>query len=254
MRHLAVVTLACLLAGCTNPDPIDPEVVPCSDLNFEGTCIQVEGFSMRLEQCVQARLIIDLRESVYDLPEGYSNSATATSPQRLSFVPMRCQVVTWGNESAQDVSISQLGVLVEAGDRAQDADVDVYTLEAATDSPLLASVLRHLGFNVVNGTVDIQDSGATRTVAVTGPEVDYQAMIEFVPQADGTPLPGSLAHHAEIGWYSDERACIQYFSNAHGQVTANQGVLQQASPAVGPILGSASQAIACNATWDFHRF
>jgi hypothetical protein len=225
----------------------------CTDLLLEGDCFRIDGLRVGFADCVQARLIIELEEVVYELPPGYTNLATATSPQRLSFVPMRCGTVSLGNLSLPDVSLFQLGVLVDAGERAQEVEVDVFALEVATDSPVLRAVFGSLGFDPLNASVRVDDSPATRAVGVDG-DIEYGATVAFVPRVDATPLPGTLGQHSAVGWYHDDRDCVQYFGSGYGEVTATRGELERAVPALGPLLGRASQAVACDGTWEFHRF
>lgn len=259
LRWLAATLL--LLAGCSGPPEkafTPPQVTACQEVLIEGVCIDVYAVPVELVGCQQTRAVIDLMSIVYDLPTGYSNEATATSPQRLSVSVSHCASAIAGNASWTGVSLVHVGVLVDAGDRDQSDGVDSFDVETTTNVPALAARLRAAGFAVVNGTASIVDTVAARKAVVEGDAV-YVLDAEFVPLGNGpvvvsNPIPGSLPHHSDQAWYQEDRLCTQYFGTASVQATAQRGALEKAMPPVGPLVGTSSQAISCDISIDLHRF
>jgi hypothetical protein len=258
-RWLAVALI--LLAGCSGPSekgsPL-PEMDICQQLAIDGDCIDIYNVQIELTACQQSRAVIDLTSIVYDLPRGYSNAATATSPQRLSVSVSHCASALAGNASWTEVSFVHVGVLVNAGERDQSDGVDSFDIETTTNVPALAAMLRAAGFEVANGTAFIVDAMATREAIVEG-EVEYLVEAQFVPLGNGpifvgNDIPGGLPHHSILAWYQEKRVCSQYFGTAAVQISAQRGALERAMPTVGPLAGTSSQAISCDTSIAFRQF
>lgn len=251
MRPIVPVVILTILSGCLGEPPTGGPS-ECAEACPEPLA---KPLGLNLRSCVESRFPLDLDRVVYELPEGFQSQSFGSVPQRLYVAMGRCESIARGVANETDVSLVQIGIFVEAPERGQGGNADIFGLEIVTDSPMLLAAFGSQGFNVVNGTLEVEDLGAVRRSSAQG-DVDYQMTGEFVPFGNGPlivspSIPGSVAQHSVMNWYQEDRECGQYFGTAAIQFTANRGIAANAMPALGPLRGTSSLAITCDATIHF---
>jgi hypothetical protein len=252
VKGLAVcLAIGCLFAGCS--DAAVPEPGPSCELACERTAPTPS--LIELTSCVESRFPLELDRVVYELPAGYETAASATSPQRVYVALASCEGGTFDNVPLGAFSLGQIGVFVDAPQRGQGGNADIFTLEIVTDSMLLRDAFAFHDFPVTNGTSSMSDQTGLRNLSVTG-DAEYEGQAVFPPIGDGPvlgspPIPGSVAQHSIRSWYQDDRTCYQYFGTAEVTFTASQGILSQAMPALGPLRGMASMSFSCQSHIQF---
>ena len=240
MKALAFALVLLMMSGCFGQDADEERCVggDCSSGSQEQVRHAV------LESCVLTAFTVELPQEAFELPTGFTSRSGGIGAQLLAVVVGRCANVRIGEVSETDISFGQAGILVEAPDRGQSSEFDVFDLEVYTDSPSLASLLEAIGLPIVQSTVSTTDSGPLRHTAIQGGAVDYQILAEFLP-VEGATNDITEAHHSATSWAKYHRACQYYEATAPVQLVPAEGRLTEASFGA-PLSGRGSQTVACD--------
>lgn len=245
------VTLALLSAGCLSGDPADPPGTTGTETcaTAPDACLAPLPLAIELDGCVQARFLAELARETFPLPDGLSNNASLTSPQRVAGALTTCAAAAVDGVAAGPASYGFTAVLVEPA-RGLEANGHAFDLEVLTDNPRVADAFRARGIPVAAAAVAIADAGPVRTATARG-DVAYDLRAYQVPDEDSLAVTASLAHLLPESQYVETRTCTYYTGLAATRLEAADGALAPAMPPAGGLAGQSSQATACGVRLAF---
>lgn len=233
--------LAALAAGCSQPPPSAPppdaHAPECRATAVAGACVDLATVKVAFEDCLDSRFSVILADKEIPVPPGYE-PLTQAGRQFISLSLGRCDRVSFGGVSGQNVSFAQVGLRLRPPADAPAADRNLLVLETASDWEPLAALFAAAGFPTLNASVATAEGTATRHTETSG-DVLYSADFQYAPLGDRQPVlspdfPTVELHHLPGMWYVEEDTCKTYFGAAALEFTATKGAAVAAMPSAGP--------------------